>query len=98
MAKMSRDEFMDFFAAHPSLRDKVETIIGVVRNDNGDMILADDAEDRLFDEVRAFGREALQGWAEGRVAATEPEVRLKPGVHRQGKKNSGGIRSSARSR
>jgi hypothetical protein len=44
-----------------------------------------------------LGREAMQGWAERQVEATEREVRRQPQMHRQGKKNSGGIRNSARS-
>jgi hypothetical protein len=86
MARMSSAEIMEFLESHPTFRDRIESIIGVVRNDNGDIILADDAEDRVVEEVRGFGKEILQGWAEGRVAATEQDVRLMPGVHRQGKK------------
>jgi hypothetical protein len=36
--------------------------------------------------MRLLGREAMQGWAENQVAATESEIRQQPQMHRQGKK------------
>ena len=74
------------------------SIVGAVGNSEGNLVEADAAEERLVEEMRLFGREAMQGWAEERVAATEREVRREAGMHRQGKKNSSGTRSSARSR
>jgi hypothetical protein len=65
---------------------------------DGDLGEADAAEERLVEEMRLLGREALQDWADERVAATEREVRRRAGMHRHGKKNSTGIRNSARSR
>jgi hypothetical protein len=40
----------------------------------------------------------MQGWASKQVEATEREIRRQPRMHRQGKKNSAGIRNSAKSR
>jgi hypothetical protein len=48
--------------------------------------------------MRLLGREAMQGWAETQVEATEKEIRQQPSMHRQGKKNSAGIRNLAKSR
>ncbi len=86
------------FQSHPELRKRLESIVGAVGNSEGNLMEADAAEERLVEEMRLFGREAMQGWAEERVAATEREVRLRAGMHRQGKKHSSGARSSARSR
>jgi hypothetical protein len=47
--------------------------------------------------MRLLGREALQGWADERVEAAERDVRGQAGMHRQGKKNSAGIRNLAKS-
>jgi hypothetical protein len=47
--------------------------------------------------MRLLGREAMQGWAERQVEVTEREIRRQPQMHRQGKKNSAGIRHSGRS-
>ena len=72
--------------------------MGAVVNLDGDLGEADAAEERLVEEMRLLGREALQGWADERVEAMEREVRGRAGMHRQGKKNSAGIRNSAISR
>ena len=95
--KLSDEALLAFFKTHPALRDRMDSIIGAVGNVDGDLDEADAAEERLVEEMRHLGREALQGWADERVEATEQEIRRQPGMHRQGKKNSIGIRNSARS-
>jgi hypothetical protein len=96
--KLSDEALLAFFQSHPSFRDRLASIVGAVGNLDGDLGEADAAEERLVEEMRLLGREALQGWADERVAATEKQVRSQAGMHRQGKKNSTGIRNSARSR
>jgi hypothetical protein len=96
--KLSDEALLAFFRSHPEFRDRLSSIVGAMGNLEGDLGEADVAEERLVEEMRLLGREALQGWADERVEATEREVRSQAGMHRQGKKNSIGIRSSARSR
>ena len=67
-----------------------------VEGDGGALKEADAAEERIVEEMRLLGREALKSWAEKRVEATEGEIRRLPQMHRQGEKNSAGIRNSAR--
>ena len=62
------------------------SIVGAMENKDGDLDEADTAEERLVEEMRLLGREALQGWADKRVDATERDVRGQAGIHRQGKK------------
>ncbi len=95
--KLSDEALLGFFRSHPELRERMASIVGAVGNSEGNLVEADAAEERLVEEMRLFGREAMQGWAEERVAATEREVRLQAGMHRQGKKKSNGTPSSARS-
>jgi hypothetical protein len=96
--KLSDEALLAFFQSHPGFRDRVASIVGAVGNADGDLEQADAAEERLVDELRLLGREALQGWAAERVVAAERDVRGQTGMHRQGKKNSAGIRNSAISR
>ena len=96
--KLSDEALLAFFKTHPALRDRMDSIINAVGNMDGDLGEADAAEERLVEEMRLLGREALQGWADKRVEATEREVRGQAGMHRQGKKNSAGTRNSAISR
>jgi len=95
---LSDEAFLALFQFHPGLRDRVASIMGAVGNLHGDLGEADAAEERLVEEMRLLGREALQGWADERVEATERDVRGQAGMHRQGKKNFAGTRNSARSR
>jgi len=94
--RLSDEAVLAFLQSHPGFRDRLASIIGAVENANGNLAEADAAEERLVDEMRLLGREALQEWADKRVEATERDVRGHPGMHRNGKKNSTGIRSSAR--
>ncbi len=87
-----------FFQSHPGFRDRVASIASAVGNQDGALAEADAAEERLVAEMRLLGREALQGWADERVEATERDIRGQPGMHGHGKKNSAGIRNLARSR
>ena len=97
-AKLSDEALWAFCQSHPHFRDRLASIIGAVGNLDGDLGEADAAEERLVEEMRLLGREALQGWADQRVEATERDVRGQAGMHRQGKKNSAGIRNLAKSR
>ena len=81
---------------HPELRKRVSSIVLAVEGGEGELKEADAAEERLVEEMRLLGREALRGWAERRVEATERDIRQRPQMHRQGEKNSAGIRSSAK--
>lgn len=48
---------------HPHLRDQVEAILHLVRGDDGPIGKADDVEERLVQEVRKLGKNAMQAWA-----------------------------------
>ena len=85
--KLSDDALLAFFKSHPSCATEWRRFVGAVENADGTLEEADAAEERLVEEMRLLGREVLQGWTEKRVEATEREVRLHAGVHRQGKKN-----------
>jgi hypothetical protein len=95
--KLSDEALLAFFQSHPGFRYRLASVVGAAGNVDGDLGEADAAEERSVEEMRLLSREALQGWADERVEATERDIRRQPGMHRQGKKNSSGIRSSARS-
>jgi hypothetical protein len=61
-------------------------LLDVVEDTGDDLKLADDAEDRVVEEVRRIGQEALQGWAQTQVTRSEQEVRRSGRAHREGKK------------
>src|ERR1700683_1222980 len=97
-AKLSDEAFSEIFEAHPGLRERFASIAMAVANSGENLKEADAIEERIVEEMRLLGREAMQGWAETQVEATEKEFRQQPSMHRQGKKNTAGIRNLAKSR
>ncbi len=93
-ADMTDEALVAFLRGHSDIRNRVASIALAMENADGDLDEADAAEERLVEEMRHLGREALQGWAEKRVETTERDIRRQPSLHRQGKKNSAGIRNS----
>ncbi len=73
--------------AHPELRQRVSSIVLAVEGDEGALKEADAAEERMVEETRLLGREALRSWAERRVEATEREIRQRPQMHRLARTN-----------
>jgi hypothetical protein len=94
-AKLSDAAFLAILETNPDLRERFVSIAMAVADCEGNLKEADAAEERIVEEMRLLGREAMQGWAE--TAATEREIRQQPSMHRQGKKNSAGTRNSAKS-
>jgi len=96
VGELSDEALITALRAHPELRKRISSIVLAVEGDEGELKEADAAEERMVEETRHLGREALRSWAERRVGATEREVRERPQMHRQGEKNSAGTRNSAK--
>jgi hypothetical protein len=96
VGELSDEALVVALRAHPELRERVWSIVLAVEGGEGALKEADAAEERMVEETRLLGREALKSWAERRVAATEREIRQRPRMHRQGEKNCAGIRNSAK--
>ena len=95
-AELSDEALMAALRAQPELRERVSSIVRAVEGEGGELKEAGAAEERIVEEMRLLGREALRSWAENRVEATERDIRQRPQMHRQGEKNSAGIRNSAK--
>ena len=74
----------------PRIRERIISLLAVVQPKEGEFRRADDAEERLIEELRRMGQEAMQAWTMGQVEQTEQEVRRTGQAHREGKKNSAG--------
>lgn len=78
-------------AQHPELKTKIESLLSVVENADGDLTRADEAEQAVIEEIRSLGQAALSDWAEkSHEAVRDSYVQSHPQVHRSGKKNSTG--------
>lgn len=93
---ISDEALLAALRAHPQLRGRIASMIGIVMDGDGALKEADAAEDLLFGEVRLLGRELLQGWAERAIAVTGQETGRQPGVRRMGKKNFAGTANLAK--
>lgn len=79
---------------HPEVRARIEQMLDVMENVAGDVVKADEAEQRLIEELRKMGQEALQAWANGQQQELERYWDEREGVSRKDKKNSTGRRAS----
>jgi hypothetical protein len=93
---LSDEALLAFLRENPGLRSRIASMAAAVEGDGGALKEAEAAEERIVEEMRLLGREALKSWAEKRVEATEQDIRRRPRMHRQGKKNSAGTRNSAK--
>jgi hypothetical protein len=84
---LSDEELMARLSRHPEIKSRMAALLDAVENTSGDLRLADDAEDRLLEEMRRLGQESMQAWAQGQVHETEQEVRHGGRARSNGKKN-----------
>ena len=76
---------------HPELKAKIEALLLVVENAEGDLVKANEAEQRVIEEIRQLGQAALQGWANRQnQAQREQFIKDYPNAHRSREKNSTG--------
>ena len=71
---------------YPELRARFEEMLAIVENADGDIVKADEAEERVIQELRQLGQSALQGWAERKQRHVQRESEGQSGVIRKVKK------------
>jgi hypothetical protein len=94
---LSDEEVTQKLHAHPQLRERIVSLLAVIDAEGEGLKRADDAEERMIEELRRMGQEAMQAWASAQVQQTEQDVRHTGRAHRDGKKNSAGTPPSATS-
>jgi hypothetical protein len=83
-------------ADRPELRLRLLALVDVIDAAAGDCVTAAEAEARVLQEIRQIGVETLTAWSERADAHAQSQV-AKDQAEGDGKKNSTGIRSSAKS-
>ena len=94
VASPRRKSMEERLREHPQLKARIERMLDVMENVDGDVVKADEAEERFIEELRKMGQEALQGWADGQQEQLDRYWSEREGVSRKSKKNSPGIRGS----
>lgn len=80
---------------HPELKAKIESLLSVVENAEGDWVKANEAEQRVIEEIQQLGQAALQGWASRQnQAQNEQFMQRHPQAQRTRKKSSTGTVAS----
>lgn len=74
--------------------DRIEALVAVVEDAEGDVEKADEAERRLIEELRRMGSEAMHAWAGRKAEQKAEEVRRGGEAEKHGKKTSGGAQPS----
>ncbi len=82
---------------HPQLKARIKALLDVVENSSGDVVKADDAEQRFVEQLRQMGQEALQAWANRKQVKLESESDARFDLSRKQKKVSTGIHASEQS-
>src|SRR5271168_174978 len=81
-AKLSDEALLAILQAHPGVRGRIVSIVGAIENSEGDLEEVDAAEERIVEEMRLLGREAMQRWGEKQVEVTEGGIRRQAHMHR----------------
>jgi hypothetical protein len=88
MPSASPSEFLARLQRHPELQAKFDLLLDVVENADGDANKADEAEQRVFEELRQMGQQAMQAWAERKHQRIEADCDTRSDLARKEKKPS----------
>lgn len=81
-------DFIHHLAQHPELLARLQRLLAIVDNADGDTFTADQAEQHLVDELRQLGHHALSAWAERKAQHLQADYEQRHDLQRSGKKNS----------
>jgi hypothetical protein len=83
--------------AHPHLRDRFYQILSIAEDSDGEINKADEAEQRVIDELQRLGQEVLEDWAASKEKQSAEQLKIASDrkVSGHGKKNSTGTQRSA---
>ena len=90
--KERTEELVRRLNRHPEFRDKVESLLDIADNQDGNANNADDAEDLICEELREMGQRMLQDWAERKHERVVGESKNRNELSKKEKKGSTGTR------
>ena len=88
MPSANPSEFLARLQRHPELQAKFDALLDVVENAAGDASKADEVEQRVFEELRRMGQQAIQTWAERKQRRIESDCDARSDLARKQKKAS----------
>lgn len=90
----SSQDFLERLQHHPLLKARFESLLDIVENSSGDVLKADQAEERVFEEIRQMGQQAIESWAQRKHQKIESECDARRDLSRKEKKDSTGTLAS----
>ena len=88
MPSANPSEFLARLQRHPELQAKFDALLDVVENAAGDASKADEVEQRVFEELRLMGQQAIQAWAVRKQQRLESGCDARSDLARKQKKAS----------
>lgn len=85
MAGRQNDSLENRLNQHPHLKNRIEQLLKIVEDADGDLEKADEAERRVIEELRKMGNEVLHDWAINREKKGA-EAAIQKGFTKNGKK------------
>jgi hypothetical protein len=88
---MNSKEIAEKLEQYPDLRLRFEELLQIIENDNGEILSANVAEQRVIDSLRDLGKDMLQSWGETTSNRVSQQVKQKfPTARKDVKKKSAG--------
>jgi hypothetical protein len=94
----SPQDFLDRLQRYPDLQAEFAAILDIVENADGDALKADEAEERVAQELQRLGQQALQSWATRKHHKVQAESDSRSDLSRKEKKDSTGTPATAKSK
>jgi CRP-like cAMP-binding protein len=91
-------DFLERLQRYPDLQAEFEALLQIVENSEGDVVKADEAEERVAQELQRLGQQALQTWAIRKHQKLQAESDSRCDLSRKEKKDSTGTPATAKSK
>jgi hypothetical protein len=89
-------ELLNLLNRRPDLKKRMKSILSIACDDGERIVKADEAENRVIEEVRRMGNEVLTGWAESRIEKSGADLPSGGNISRSGQKKFVGTARSVK--
>ena len=79
-------ELLNQLNRQPNLKKRIQSILSIAGDSGEGIVKADEAEDRIIEEVRQLGNETLTEWAASRIEKSEAYLPADDNISRSGQK------------
>jgi hypothetical protein len=93
---LNPQDFLDRLQRHPDLQAEFEAILDIADNSVGDVVKADEVEERVSRELQLLGQRVIQSWASRKHQKLQDESDARSDLTRKEKKSSTGTPATAK--